>query len=266
MKHCYYALVLLLLAASCQPRLYFPDRANAPALSKPLEGKLTLSLKPQTNERDNDIEGRDFSFGADAAFAPIDHLGIMASYRRLNHKYLSESKDFFTWSYGGDYTGSRYEGAIGYFDRLGGKGRWDIYLGYGNGHLERTGWRYPERDYALHYHRFFLQPSIGMGNDVFLVNGGFRLAWHSYYDFTSPDPDLRYNLLEDNSDIQSEISGFIEPFINMEVGYKFARFNFQTGWSTQLMGSKVGTTLPFYVSMGLTFHLLPEYFTDNNKR
>lgn len=201
-----------------------------------------------------------FSYAFDAAFAPADHLGLLFSYRNLNHKLLTEGDDFYEWQFGGDYNGRRLEGAVGYFDRFGGKGRADIYLGYGNGSLSREGWYYPERDFRIRYHRFFLQPSIGIGNDVFLLNGGFRVAWHKYYNFTSPDPALRYLILRDKSDIQNEISGFIEPFINAEVGYKFARFNFQTGWTTQIMGSKVGAGVPFYVSLGLTFHLKPDYF------
>lgn len=255
-------LFALLLTASCQPRLYFPDRANAPALSEAYEGKLILSMKPQTTSSDSlgKRHGQGSSFSMDAAFSPADHIGIIASYRRLNHKYLSEDSDFYGWGFGGDYTGNRYEIGAGYYDRIGGKGRADIYFGYGNGSLDRRGWIYPERNFSVRYHRFFLQPSIGAGNDVFLINGGFRLAWHTYYDFLSPDPALRYHILDDNSDIHGEFSGFIEPFINMEVGYKFAKFNMQTGWTAQIFGSKVGAGVPFYVSLGLVFHLKPGYF------
>jgi hypothetical protein len=259
---------MLLIAAticvsSCQQKLYFPDRANTPMLSKALEGKLSITAKPQANTSDSAHgNGSGASLGIDAAFAPANHFGIIASYRTVNNRRIDEDLGpFWVNSYGGLFNGNRWELGAGYFTAFEEKGRAEVYAGYGSGTLNRRGYATPERDFDTKYHRYFIQGAIGMGNDIFTFGGGLRFAAQRFTDFTSPTtPDLRYQILESRQDVQSVTFAFMEPFVNAEVGWKFIRYTMQVGTSVQINGDKIVGNTPFYISLGACFHLDPDYF------
>lgn len=258
----YPAVLLALTLSSCQQKLYFPDRANTPGLTEALEGKITLAAKPQANDGDSSLgRGSSASYGADLAFSPVTHLGIIASYRSVNHRKIDEGS--FYNVYGGNFTGHRWELGAGYYSAFGSRGKFELYGGYGQGTLDRTGGIYM-RNFSTRYHRFFFQPALGVGRqDLFSVTGGIRLAFQKFYDFRSPNTDLRYTILDDTRrmDVEREWEGFFEPFINGEIGYRFFKFNLQFGCTAQYFGENVSGALPFYMSLGLVFHFAPEFLS-----
>jgi hypothetical protein len=263
MKRIYLSALLLVSFSSCQQRLYFPERANTPMLSEALEAKVTLSAKPQANHSDS-AHGKAgaASFAMDAAFAPVNHFGIIASYRSQNKRRIDEETGILINSYGGVFNGHRWEGGLGYFTGFGRLGRVEAYAGYGNGLLTRSSYYTHERDFSTRYHRFFLQGAAGAGNHIFTAGGGLRVSMHTYYDFTAPDPILRYHVLDLDGpavDVQQETFVFVEPFINAEVGYRFIRFNMQLGSALQTSGQRIAGNTPFYFSIGCTFHFSPAY-------
>lgn len=263
MKAPFLLLLLTLLLTSCQQKLYFPSRASTPMLSQALEGKLVIAAKPQMNYSDSAHgNGGLASMGIDAAFAPINHLGLFGSYRITNNRRIVENiSPFIAETYGGVFSGNRWELAAGYFDKFGKKGRLEAYGGYGQGSLSRRGYITPERDFDTHYHRYFVQTAVGMGNDIFCFGGGLRFAAQQFYDFQSPNSSaLRYEILDGNTDLQSVTFCFTEPFVNVEVGWKIIRFTGQVGTSLQMNGSRIAGNTPFYLSLGACFYFSPNYF------
>lgn len=257
----------LLLLSSCSERLYFPDRANSPGLTEEHQFKGTLSFKPQINEQDNGAtRGAAASFAADVAFAPVEHLGLIASYRNINNRFTGNgSSDLDASYYGGRFFGNRVEFGAGYWDKFSRHGRFELYAGYGNGSLQRRSYDpfLAIKNFDTRYHRFFLQPAVGIGNHIISVMGGMRFAFQKYYNFESPyEPTLRYHVLNGSMgelNVEREIVGFIEPYVNMEVGYKFIRFNYQLGFSGQYIGARVAGEFPVYMSLGMTIDLAPSY-------
>ena len=249
--------------------MYFPDRALAPGLREQYEAKLALALKPQTASTVNTVKhGNDNSFAADFCFAPLHHFGIFASYRGLNHRYIVDN-DSSTLAnvYGGDFYGHRWEGGAGYFgDFKEGNGYFEAYAGYGNGSISRRSGNSPYKDYDARYHRYFVQAGLGGSfRDWLNFSGGLRFAFQRYYNFSSPlgFDSLRYFVAQDAdgvTDVTSKTTGFIEPYINFEAGYKWAKFNIQWGLSAQTFGPNVIGHVPAYISVGLAFHFSPRYF------
>src|ERR1043165_6593463 len=184
--------------SSCQQKLYFPDRANTPMLSKALEAKLTTSWKVQGNSSsDSDRnKGGDAAFDFDAAFAPINHLGLIVSYRGLNRRRIDEDLGMLVNNYGGVFTGHRWEGGAGYFTTLSELERLEAYAGFGTSELMRRSTNSPERDFNTRYNRYFVQAAFGATNAFLSASGGIRFAFQRFYDFSSPtSPDLRYHVL-----------------------------------------------------------------------
>ncbi len=260
-----FALAVVLLA-SCQQRLYFPDRANTPGLTHALEGKAIISLKPQANERDSTkTDNTSFGTSIDLAFSPVNHLGLIASYRWINDRRIDENLEAGIFkeveSIGGVFNGKRWEIGAGYYDTIGERAKVELYGGYGNGSLQRRGIALPEYNYDTRYHRFFLQPAAGFGlGKFFSFTGGIRFAFMKFYDFQSADPDLKYHIGKGRQDVTSVTFTFIEPFVNFEGGYKFLKGNIQIGASKQLLHTNIAGNLPMYMSLGLVLHFDEAFF------
>jgi hypothetical protein len=258
--------------SSCQQRMYFPDRVNTPGFTAANQASLTLSAKVNGNNnfKDDSIHKTStFSPAIDAAYAVTDNVGLIFSYRSLLNRYVKERTDDDLSGdtvMGGVFNGSRVEGGVGYFTKMGGSGRFELYGGFGLGHIERKGTLFPQFDYSSKYYRLFLQAGLGFDkNDRFSLTGGFRLTGQKYYDFESGDPSLRYHIATINKigmrqDVTKPLYMCAEPFINMEMGYKFIKFNLQGGGTIPLNAAGVTGNTPFYFSFGLAFHYSPEYF------
>lgn len=233
-------------------------------LSKALEGKLVVAAKPQVNDQDSAFgNGSSASLGIDAAFAPLNHLGLVASYRTVNNRKIDEDDPIFLYpsQYGGLFNGNRWELGAGYFTTFDRRGRFEAYAGFGRGTLGRRGFSTPEKDFDTKYDRYFLQGAAGAGSDIYAFSGGLRFAAMRFNNFTSPTtPTLRYEILENHQDVEAETFAFVEPFINAEIGWKIIRFTMQMGTSLQINGEKIVGNTPFYVSLGAAFHFDPDYF------
>lgn len=268
-RNLYFYLLLLVTVcmASCQQRLYFPDRANTPGLTHAMEGKATISLKPQANEYDSTkSESVNFGTGIDLAFSPIQHLGLIASYRWITDRRIEENQSYDLFSeskktIGGVFNGKRWEIGAGYYDTFGTRGKVELYGGYGNGSLQRRGKELPEYDYDTRYHRFFLQPAAGFGlSKFFSFTGGIRFAFMKFYDFQSANPDLQYHIGKSKQDVTGTVFTFVEPFVNFEGGYKFLKGNIQVGASRQLIHTNIAGNLPVYISLGIVLHFDEAFF------
>jgi hypothetical protein len=81
-----------------------------------------------------------------------------------------------------------------------------------------------------------------------------------FYDFESPDPTLKYSIGKNQQDVTSVIFPFIEPFVNVEGGFKYIKGNIQVGASKQLINTNIAGNFPVYVSIGMVFHFSPAFF------
>jgi hypothetical protein len=241
--------------------MYFPDRANVPGLTRALDTKATISIKPQANDSMS-VNGN-VGVSVDLAFSPVNHFGIIGSYRWINDRVIKEDQTILinTKVMGGRFNGKRWELGAGYYDNIGATGLAEIYAGYGNGSLNRVGVRTPEYDYDTKYHRFFFQPSMGFKiGDYFRFAGGFRTSFVTFYDFQSPNnPNLRNEIGNYNYDVTSPVYVFFEPFLNFEGGYKYFKGNVQVGSASQINNAKIAGNFPVYVSVGMVFYFSPDF-------
>lgn len=249
-------LAITTLLCSCAPRLYYPDRANVPGFTEANEMKVNISAKIQTNGP--------LTPASDFAYAPINHLGLMASYRTIDDRdaYMLPTYDK-TSNY--DYTnrmarlnGHRWEGGVGYFTKLEKKGLFETYGGYGNGSLSAD--NQPNHYFDTRYHRFFLQAEAGVKTRAVSFTGGLQASMHRYYAFRGDS--LQSFLAGANNPypfvpLEGQDFWFIQPFVNTEVGYKYVFFNFQLGFMGQLGGSAkdISGDSFMYISMGVSCRL-----------
>ncbi len=266
MRQPIYLLFIAVLLSSCSERLYYPDRANVPAFREAHEIKAVVSVKPQDN-----AVGPAVSPAADLAYAPINHLGIIASYRTIVNRdgYLYPVFDKpDNYSYNNtpvNIYGHRIEGGAGYFTGFGRMGIFEAYGGYGNGVVDGTS------KFTSRYNRFFVQPEAGVRSRIFSAMGGIRVTMEKFYGFESGDPAL---LSEINSerygpyvDLTAQRFFFVEPFVNFEVGYKYVAFNAQLGFSAQVDHNPAITgDFPVYASFGAVFHFAPSFLHDEKKK
>lgn len=244
--------------SSCSPRIYFPDRTNAPMLREAGEVKLTSSLKVQNNaEAPKTVLSPSF----DLAVSPVKGLGIMACYRSTNR--YSNEEDFYDYNYQDSihYTGNRAEFGLGYYLPFGSRGLFDLYGGVGFGSLKRKNLQNYFGNYEAKYFQVFLQPSVGFyANDVFEMCGGVRLQLQKYSNFTTDTAKFRYEFTEPNTDITDPTFLIAGPFMNLNVGYQYVKFNMQFGANFSASKPHLRMEQPFYLSMGITLGLAPRFF------
>lgn len=274
--HRYLLLCMMsLLLASCTQSMYFPDRVNSPGFKEKGEAKLVLATKFTSNDADSLNRGW-LNPAADIAYAVSNHIAVFASYRSLQNRYIREHiPDEYgksRWSndtiMGGRFTGNYFDAGAGYFSGIGGRAKMEVYGGIGMGNLNRNGTLMPQLNYDARYYRVFIQPAIGAASrqDVFSVMAGMRLTFQKFYAFSSPNPQLYYRAATISSydayDVRRPLYTFLEPFANLELGYKFIKVNMQLGLSVPLSGRAVDIAgfSPLFGSLGLAFNYAPRYF------
>lgn len=252
-----------LLIASCSPKIYLPDRTNAPMLREAGEVKLTSSLKLQSN---TNAPRTALSPSFDFAASPIKNLGIIASYRKTNR--YSDDEDLFDIDYQDSikYTGSKGEFGLGYYLPFGGRGLFEVYGGVGFGSIKRDNLRGYAGNYEAKYFQAFLQPSIGFfASDVFDMCGGFKINIHKYNNFKTDTASLRFEFTDPKVDIEKPTFVLVGPFMNLNVGYQYAKFNMQFGANFNVGRPELRIETPFYMSMGLTLAVAPRFWRGEDK-
>jgi len=253
-----------LFIASCAPKIYLPDRTNAPMLREAGEVKLTSSLKIQNN---TNAPRTVLSPSFDFAVSPVKGLGIIASYRSTNR--YSDEEDIYDYNYQDSirYSGSRAEFGIGYYLPFGGRGLFDIYGGVGFGSINRENLRHYYGSYDAKYFQAFLQPSIGFhAADIFEMCGGVKINLHKYTSFKTDTIAFRYEFTEPRADLKDPTYLMLGPFMNLNVGYKYAKFNVQFGANFCASRPRLRIESPFYLSMGVTLALAPRFWKENERR
>ncbi len=249
---------VIVVLSSCAPRIYLPDRVNAPMLQEAGEVKLTSSVKIQNNKASS-ITALSPSF--DFAVSPAQNFGIIGSFRHTN-KYADDDDDFdFNYQDSIRYTGNRAEFGAGVYVPMGRRGLFELYGGGGIGLLERNNLKRYAGNYQTRYYQIFVQPSLGFHvNDIFEFCGGMKFNIHKFHDFKSDTSAFRYEFTEPRVDIESPTFLIVGPFINLSVGHKYVKFNMQCGSNFNVgRPSLLANSFPFYVSMGITVGFAPRF-------
>lgn len=263
-------LFLSILLSSCTQRIYFPDKVVTPGLTAQFETKVNLSFRMHnsyspTNDSTSSLK---FSPSIDLAFSPLNHLGVFGSYKTLLNKYFRETDIFDpknldnTKTFGGTFNDRILEFGIGYFNKLGKKAKFEIYAGYGTGNLKRTGPLFSQFDFTSKYHRFFIQPAAGIDFKHVSLMGGVKITNQKHDNFNSPIvPDLRLQLGLNGSDILKENFWLVQPFVTVEVGWEYLKFNAQIGIGTSSNETQIYSNRPIgYFSIGLVGQLNPGFW------
>jgi hypothetical protein len=232
---------------SAQPNYFLIDKVNIAGLANQHEFKLELSVKPQFA----DNFGLNISPTIEAAYSPIEHLVVIASYHSIiNRQELTW--DWFTPVALARVDGYLLEAGLGYTTWIGRYGHSEITVNYGNSMLRRRD-VYDDyhfttsSDFNASYHSICLQPSIGIKEGRASVDGGVRYMFRSCYNYSVQDAGSATSFKNSN--------GFLGTFINFEAGGDLIRYNMQTGFSGVVQGNIYGDDVAGYMTIGISLHL-----------
>lgn len=249
-------IIFVFAFSSCQQRMYFPDPVNAPGLRHAHDIAATVSVKLQNDEKDSFFHGSPVTPCVDAAYSPVEHVGIIASYHALANRVVTEEQNTLLYNHnvGGKFTGGNFDLGAGYYTVVNEEGLFEFYGGLGFGNIKRRGITNLSYDYDANYLRIFIQPSIGFTHKHFTLSGGIRCMLERFTEFNAlNDPALRYTIANKDqlgTDVTAQNFVFIQPFMQMQIGYKYVWFNCQLGLSAQVSGGAIGDN-PFYGSLGI---------------
>lgn len=197
----------------CVPS-YVPNTVNAPLFSN--KGEIQAAIYQGSAGIDPQV-----------SYAISNHVGVL-----LNGSFANRTAD----STDNFHKHKFVEIGGGYYNRIGGKGVFEVYGGFGVGNLEALYESGVFFDYAkVDMVRVFIQPTIGFTNDVF--DGGFTPRV------------VAVNLSQGN---QNETGIFWEPVFTGKVGYRFMRFVFQAGLSLPINDQEFTFGYqPFIISIGV---------------
>lgn len=219
MKSLCVCIISTVLLASCN--LYKPGRANVPVLEGKNDGNLSVSL------------GR--NYGVEAAYSPLNHLGIIANYTNGFQNVERRNEGSSNSSIVNTYNNQQYEFGLGYYLRIDTLHYFEIYAGYGIGESGIVGTsndlflRTQVSLEAMHEH-IFIQPTFAYEiNKTTSVRFSAKLAAITFYDinnspyypqskdyffrktFTSAQPTMTLLKKEDIFDFTWQIGFYISP-------------------------------------------------------
>ncbi len=272
-----------LLAASCtSPKalyVHIPDKVNSPGFMEAREVRLDAAVQPQSSN-DN---GSGSGYALDAAFAPINHLGIIASYRN-NSNFKRNDTYSAGWPLYSSFpeklvlNGSSADFGAGYFTRDGLKGKFEVYAGGGFGDIANSS-NYPDPGrYSGRYTRCFVQAGYGLSCKYLAFMVGARVLYKKFNTFNVDSGAVidAYQI----SQIRSRPFVLMQPYGEIQTGYKYVRLTLQLGVQIgQMPDQSPGpaneysagqsyryATSPFYGSMGIAFQFAPRFRQRKNAK
>ncbi|MCG8411720.1 MAG: hypothetical protein MI739_10605 [Bacteroidales bacterium] len=214
--------VLFITIVSCSPE-YIPNMVNTPLFTEKGEFQATVA----SGSSNLDVQ---------TAFAVTDHMGVM-----VNGSYGSEktndSDDFHKHIF--------LEGGLGYYDKIGNRGRYEVYGGYGFGKVE--GFFENTLDISqktdAKYNRFFIQPDIGFVSKVLDGNFASRLVLVQLTPQGEGYSSAKYNF-------------FLEPVLTSRIGFPYAKFVMQVGLSLPIGSQTLNFNYQSFIfNLGLNINL-----------
>jgi len=219
---------------SCAPA-YTPNMVNTPLLTK--EGEFQATIGTGTSGIDPQL-----------AYAISDQVGVMLNVSYANRSDTG-SKNFHKHIFA--------EMGAGYSIPLGDHGQFEVYGGGGMGMVDaKYGYHdifstYVEDRSSATITRLFLQPTIGLTNNVF--DGSFTTRL------------IMLNVNNNDSAFKSSTwTPYIEPTFTAKVGWKYVKMVFQVGYSFHLKELLNYRNQPFMFSVGLIGKIPGKSKTDQS--
>lgn len=217
-------ILALLAAGACAP-VYVPNVRNSPMFTKAKEFQISGQIG-------NGIEGQ-------SAFAVTDHFGLMANYLYINAADAEQEDNYIKHRF--------FEGGVGYFSNKD-DSFFELFAGYGRGKgttFESYDIFGPQELAATgRYHRYFLQPGIGVNKEAMQFSFTPRISMVDFYEFSTE--------LE-SSPIEEDPKFLFEPAIigraNLAKNRLFAVF--QAGFSLKMSDDVYFDLRTFHLAGGL---------------
>ena len=270
-------IVVISLSSCVEPKalyVHLPDKVNCPGFKEAGEAKAEISVQPI----ENSTRGVPVIYNCNLAYAPINHLGIIASYQGAYN--LKLSNDYGGLGFFGNtatekfqLSSSMVDLSIGYFTKDGNKGLLECYGGFGIGYIRNNAMGYDDPgDYYGNFYRIFLQLDYCYSYKNALLIAGFRTMDKKYTAF-----DIGSNAEIDSSAIKQIKSNnllLLQPFIEFQTGNRFIRFSMQFGCQIYLQGFNSSAAAGdqynlnsgyrfnpslLYLGLGISFHSAPRF-------
>ncbi|MFO7923164.1 MAG: hypothetical protein R6U58_05690 [Bacteroidales bacterium] len=208
----YILIFMTLISGSCAPA-YVPNVINTPLLSN--KGEIQASLH-------GGISGVD----PQLSYAVTDNVGLI-----LNGSFADNTSD----SSNNFHKHNFIEIGTGYYTKIGNKGRFETFGGFGSGKLqaEYENDLWTSRADVISS-RFFLQPAIGITTSILDAS------------FTS-----RLVLINLSQGTEKSTGVFAEPALTGKLGFRYVKAVIQLGLSIPLQENIDFNYQPFMFSVGL---------------
>ena len=128
-------IVVISLGSCMEPKalyVHLPDKVNCPGFKEAGEAKAEISIQPI----ENSTRGVPVIYNCNLAYAPINHLGIIASYQGTHN--LNLNKDYGNTGFFGNTSTEKFhlssslvDLGLGFFTKDGNKGLLECYGGLG---------------------------------------------------------------------------------------------------------------------------------------
>ena len=223
-------LVLFLFVAlayvSCdtvkQQQLYYPNRANEPALNHAGDAKVNLSYDYTGSSRSSTTTGATTivnnhryinSFSVEGAYSPVNHLGIIGSFRSM----YNGNSAYYRLRQG--------ELGAGYYLPFGRRrrGLFELYGGADLGNMNAHNYYDTVNNFraavTAHLNDIFLQPAVGYRSSNFSIMYGWKFLGRKFGNI---------NFIENPYDtLSGSRYRFLQSFLNITYGLKNYQLNFQ---------------------------------------
>ena len=228
-------IVVITALTSCKPNAYLPNTIHTPLLKEKGEIRATVNFS-----------------NVQLAYAVTDKIGIMA-----NGQFSTLSQTTTNVTSTGDLIEEDItkqtlgEIGVGYFKPIGTNGVFEVYGGggYGNVNINSSS-TFPgsvgnyQRTLTTLATKFFLQPSIGLTNEIFDLAFTPRLTGMMYDNRTLDgypidELDIVKILEDDGLNTLTGLHMFFEPGVTFRVGYKWIKFQTQIFYVAQISGEDI---------------------------
>jgi hypothetical protein len=250
--------LLLLFFCSCKTEMFIPEKVNCMGLKEAGQVRADVSARMQDHSHG---KGAPFSYSGHLAYAPINHLGVFASYYRLQNKYADN--DLL-------YNASRFDAGAGYFFKRDDVGfSFEALAGYSQGRSGKEampanyGKELADVVFNYRYNRLFLQLGANSYGHLITFSSGIRFtrqhisAMSAYGPATDPPAPVIYpyqhqhtnNPNKNNEEYVARLEAttgrtfaFAEPFSEIQAGTKYLKATLQAGMPFYLFGPRTTTT------------------------
>jgi hypothetical protein len=243
-----------------QQQLYYPNRANEPTLNHAGEAKVNLSYDNAPGGELNSARNIN-SFSAEVAYSPINHLGIIGSYRTM----YNGNSAYYRLHQG--------ELGAGYYLPFGKRkrGLFELYGGADLGNMNAHNYYDSSNNFraavTARFNDIFLQPAVGYRSKHFSIMYGNKFLGRKFGNINFIDNP--YDTLSSSRYL------FLQPFVNITYGFKNFQLNIQSLSSVCLNEHNLppidhdeNRVLPFFfplwgnpsISIGLTIFITKDMF------